>query len=532
MLIFLLGISLSQSSDCPLPNMSSGSFNLTSEPQLKDLMKAEYLFVLAISAQWCTHCCSLEPLLSAATASLSDLNIALVRGDLSTQTYLSKYIDKARPLPLVYIVHKNRLRLCEYPMDDDFYAFIDKFYRPFTSLDTEEQVDDFLVLQETEQLAVVGFLYDLSEDSYLQQYTEAALDIVDWPSTRLGLVGDRALIKTMAKKQKHTQYYNSVVLHTRATTKCLDLEVDSDILRFITSNAVGLIEELNTYTFQVYRTIGLPLLVMFIDKNKAEHYEFLQLFEKAGRDYVDAVKIVWMDGATPANAEKRRSVGLVNDILPAMAFNLLDGRLFPYDDTKEITIPGIRVFIRDFLQNKLKSGPNKSIISAAQEFDDKFKDTTYLYASEIDSKVLSEGYDVMLLIYDSKQEDAISIAPYFNKMALRFRELKIDTLKIYRIDANLDPVQAKIGNLRSPTILLYPAYHKKNPFIQYSGEGRVVQLMFFAQKYADIKFELPELPHLSPDQVPAYWEQVAELDEEHRKKVAAANERRNWDEYF
>ena len=532
MLIFLLSISLSSSSECPLPNLSAGSFNLTSEQHLKDLMKSEYLFVLAVSAQWCTHCCSMEPYLSYATDALDQSDIKLVRGDLASQGYLSKYIDKTRSLPLLYIVHKNRFRLYDYPMGDTFYAFVDRFYRPFTPLETEEQIDDFLELKDNAQLAVVGFLYDRPEDYYLQKYIDLSIDLIDWPSTRFGFVSNQELIKTMAKRQRHTLYYNSVVMKTRATTKCLDLELDSDILRFITSNAVGLIEEFNPYTSQIYRTIGLPVLVMFIDKNKAAHYDFLQVFEKAGRDYANAVKIAWMDGADPANAERKRAIGLVNDVLPALAFNMVDGRLFPFDDTKEITIHSIQMFIRDFLMNKLKSGPNKSRNPVAQQFEDKFKDTAYVYAGEIDSKVLGEGDDVMLLIYDSNKEDEISIAPHYNKVALRFKELKISTLKVYRIDANLDPVQAKIGNLPTPTLLFYPAYHKSSPFIQYSGEPKVVQMMFFAQKYSDIKFELPELPHLSPDQVPAYWEQVAELDEEQRRKVAAANERRAWDEYF
>jgi hypothetical protein len=54
-------------------------------------------------------------------------------------------------------------------------------------------------------------------------------------------------------------------------------------------------------------------------------------------------------------------------------------------------------------------------------------------------------------------------------------------------------------------------------------------IMFFIEKYVDITFELPELPHLSPEQVDAYWVQKAELPEDRQKAVGDANERRNWD---
>ena len=239
-----------------------------------------------------------------------------------------------------------------------------------------------------------------------------------------------------------------------------------------------------------------------------------------------------MDGAQPANAEKRRSIGLVNDVLPAVGFNLFDGVIYPYDESKENTYEGIQKFVVDFLTNNLKPGTNKSIKQLNRELEEKYSDTPGLSIHEIDDKVLSDGNDVLLLIYDSKNETSLNIASNYNRVARRFKELKIYSLKVYRIDARVEPVQTKFGTYALPSILFLPAFHKKKPFLQFTGEGRTVQLMFFAQKYADIKFELPELPHLTPEQVPAYWEQVKELDEEKRKKAAAANERRDWGDYF
>ena len=49
MLLSFMLIALAQS-ECELPNMSAGHFNLTSEKQLKDIMKKEPAFLIGISA--------------------------------------------------------------------------------------------------------------------------------------------------------------------------------------------------------------------------------------------------------------------------------------------------------------------------------------------------------------------------------------------------------------------------------------------------------------------------------------------------
>ena len=239
-----------------------------------------------------------------------------------------------------------------------------------------------------------------------------------------------------------------------------------------------------------------------------------------------------MDGAKPENNEKKKSVGILTDVLPAMAFNLIDTRVFPFDYTKEINSENLKKFIFDFLNNKLKPGAKQTMRQQNPEIEEKYKDTPYISADLIHSKILDEGTDVMLLIYDSSNKSALAIAPHYNRVARRFNELRINSLKVFRIDAAAEAVHSILGTYILPAILFFPSFHKAKPFVQFTGDATTVQMMFFAQKYADIKFELPELPHLSPDQVPAYWEQVAELDSEKRKKTAEANERRDWGDYF
>jgi Thioredoxin-like domain/Thioredoxin len=529
-LLLFLQFGMISSTVCELPNFSAGNFNITSEKQFKDLVKKDELFLLALSAKWCTHCCQFEKILQDTTKELNQRNFTVARADISTQTYLSKNVDKNENLPHLYVIYKGKFKRYDYPMGPYVYTYIDKFRNPHQVLNTEAQIERFLMPSDDDLIIVIGFISDLSED-YLKFYKDAAIETVDWPSTKFGVVTDKALIKSLKNTGKYVKYLNSITVHAKNETKHLDLELDSKILDFIISSSIGAVEQLTTFTFQIYKTLEMPLLVLFIDEKVADHYNYITIFEKVARDHPD-IKFVWMDGSTQTNIEKRKAVGLVNDILPAVAFNLYGEGIFPYDDTKPITVEGLNKFIHDYASNSLKPGPNKSRRVVNKELEEKFKDTALLYMNDFYSNAATEGYDVLLILYDPNDQNSTLIAPYYNKVAKRYKELKINSVKVYRIDRTLHPTEAIIGHYNLPAILFLPAFHKNRPYVQYTGEAKTVPLMFFVQKYADIKFELPELPHLTPDLIPAYWEQVSELDEEKRAQVAAANERRDWGDYF
>ena len=68
---------------------------------------------------------------------------------------------------------------------------------------------------------------------------------------------------------------------------------------------------------------------------------------------------MWLDGSTEENKARKRKIGLVTEILPSMAFNLLDGRIISFDESAELTQESIAAFAADFLDGKLKSTGKK-----------------------------------------------------------------------------------------------------------------------------------------------------------------------------
>jgi hypothetical protein len=47
--------------ECTMKNMSVGEFRIVNEKHMRKMIKENDLFVLAVSASHCTHCCEIEP---------------------------------------------------------------------------------------------------------------------------------------------------------------------------------------------------------------------------------------------------------------------------------------------------------------------------------------------------------------------------------------------------------------------------------------------------------------------------------------
>jgi hypothetical protein len=56
-----LAVTAAAIKECPMPNMSVGDYNITSEAKWKKFARENEVFVLGVSANWCLHCCASEP---------------------------------------------------------------------------------------------------------------------------------------------------------------------------------------------------------------------------------------------------------------------------------------------------------------------------------------------------------------------------------------------------------------------------------------------------------------------------------------
>jgi hypothetical protein len=269
---------------------------------------------------------------------------------------------------------------------------------------------------------------------------------------------------------------------------------------------------------------------MFIDPNNINHYKYLSMFEKVAAMFEDKIKFGWLDGTESTNRKRKRALGLVTEKLPGVAFNLLDARTVPFDEATELSKENLISFVHDFLDHKLESRNNPAVHTVDPEFESLYKDTPKLQFADFKDRVLSEGYDVLVLFYSSfKDEKSSQIAPHYNKLSKRFQELEFPNIRVYRMDISQESVPKHIRIDHIPSVYFFPAFKKTPPYVEYTGEAKILPMMFFVEKFADIPITLPELPHLHPSQIPDYHKQVEELDEEKRRRVKEANERRHWE---
>lgn len=496
---------------------------------------------MGVSANWCLHCCQFEPIYAAIHELLKETQspVSFLRIDSGKEPYIKRYTQGTEDMPQLYVLKEGHFYHFNNELRPEVVQrFVQHLEKPVKDLATEEEVEEFLDKMDDRPNAVnvLGFFYeeDRDADSDYGHFSKTALTLASWINLELAQVTDKSLIKSLRSKGKFVTHLDSILITRKdAKPRIMDLALrsqDMTIHKWVLLHSVGLVEELTAYNFSIYKLIGLPMLMLFLDRNNIHHDDYLDMFAKVADIFENQVKFVWVDGTDPIMKQKKRALGLVTEILPAVAFNLLEDRTLPFDEAKPLTYDNLLGFVRDYVEHRVVSRRNKPEKLGNKELEEAYRNTPRLHTVDFEKEVLQEGYDVVVLFFSSfGNEESLRFAPYYNKMAQRFAELEFPNVKVFRLDVAVESVPKHIKIDSLPAIYFFPAFHKQPPYIHYTGMGKVLPLMFFIEKYADIRFELPELPHLHPNQISAYYEQKAELSPEKQKKVEEANERRHWD---
>ena len=427
---------------------------------------------------------------------------------------------------------------------------------------------------------VVGFFSDhegIEEDEY-DDFIEAAESIQMYADIYVGLVTSKK-VSNWYKDNKHIDRTPSLYLMDQEDA-AQSINLDEfygeklNIKDWILQSAMPLVGKLTHSNFPLYEKRSLPMLMMFLDLED-EHQTWnpgrviggksggilnehlLEEYRIVAKEHSDRISFVFLDGN--GYIDKMKSLGLYGgkERLPSLAFNTKSGSQIPFPESLPINRDTLMQFCADFISGKLQSKADaqemarKALQSAvpiskkntavrrerkgapeikqgvSEQFGDGFTgdDAVYVVNNDNFDEVVmnNDDKDVLLLLHAKGCETCSHFAVYFKRMANRFKELGIKSLRIARMDVTDEapPVHANLMVGELPILALLPAIvddtEKPTP-IFYSGMGKIQQMMKWVQQHVVIPFELPNLPHLNEEQVKLYKEQVREREETLEKK--------------
>lgn len=174
-------------------------------------------------------------------------------------------------------------------------------------------------------------------------------------------------------------------------------------------------------------------------------------------------------------------------------------------------------------KNKAERKPRKKAPPVekgiAEQYDVEYDRKGFIQVAtpeNFDALVMQEDMDVVLLLHSQSCEPCAHFAVYFKRVAERFADLNVPSLRIVRMDVTRQTPPAHLNLLGAgalPTVVMLPAFAKHSPWNFYSGVGKPQEVMKWIQKQSTIDFDLPNLPHLTEEQRVLYKEQIREREE-------------------
>lgn len=114
--------------------------------------------------------------------------------------------------------------------------------------------------------------------------------------------------------------------------------------------------------------------------------------------------------------------------------------------------------------------------------------------------------------------------------ATQFMALGVETMRVAKFDVEKYVLPAHVGVQYSslPAVVFFPAKDKQVPYKYFTGRGKAQYLMWWAQEHASYSFELPEDPHLTPEQRVMKKVQLRQRAEQKVTEAEAAEVAGDW----
>lgn len=570
-------------SESLLPILSAGHFNLTTRNFSKAVTRRTPLLV-GFSANSCYKCIAAEAAYDQASKQLVTLGVAFGRADADRlRDRLAELGATSLPAIGVYLSRRPP-RLYDGPHTAEcIIEYATKLKSPAVQrIESNAELEAFLSSGSNRtwmaQTFVVGFFRE-EEDEY-DEFLEVAESWQSSKDTYFGQVtGDLALEAVDAGIIDRTP---GVVVRRRSDQVMETGSLDAiQLSEFVETRSLPLVGELTANNFGQYEKLLRPMFLLFLDlrghdRSNASRFvgglsgslynnDLVAEVSAVARDesFRDRVAFAYCDGIL--YADRMKALGLFGgkERLPALAFNTNErGVAAPYPESLPVDRANLRDFVAAFLSKRLRTkqdtekfaiakqqrplagdfmpqrqprraapeervgvseqfGPSSKGVAARGKVDAVFE----LTVSNFNDIALDDSKDCMIMFHSANCANCAHLAVYYKKVAERFREEGIESLVVARFDTTdaAPPVALALVAAELPTILFLPAYDKRPPYTFYSGLSKVQPIMRWAEQVASIRFSLPDLCHLSPEDRELYKQQVTDIERAKRKEASSGD---------
>ncbi|RAK75111.1 protein disulfide isomerase PDI1 [Aspergillus fijiensis CBS 313.89] len=422
-----------------------------------DLVLAEFF------APWCGHCKALAPKYEEAAAELKAKDIPLVKIDCTVEEDLCRSQGvEGYPTLKIFRGPDSSKPYQGARQAESIVSYMIKQSLPAVSPVDGENLEEIKTM---DKIVVIGYIdsEDKTTHDAFEAFAESQRD-----NYLFAEASDPAIAKVEGVEQP------AFVLYKDFDEKkaVFDGEIDQQaLLGWVKTASTPLVGEIGPETYSGYITAGVPLAYIFAE-TKEEREQLTEDFKPIAEKHRGSINIATIDakmfGAHAGN------LNLDPQNFPAFAIqDPAKNAKYPYDQSKELKVEDLEIFIQDVLHGKIEPSIKSEPIPETQDGP-----VTVVVAHSYKELVLDNDKDVLLEFYAPWCGHCKALAPKYDELASLYVNNPDLAAKVTvaKIDATANDVPDPITGF--PTIRLYPAGAKDSP-IEYEGSRTVEDLANF-----------------------------------------------------
>lgn len=357
---------------------------------------------------------------------------------------------------------------------------------------------------------VIAFLNDKNDfKEEMKHLNKAAMDLADREDLRIAKVTNPALVKKYKEKYDlkwFSQFSsNSLVMLKKDAnrpefiTKYYDLNIETtQFIDWISQQSLEPLEELSAAAFKIIGFIKKPMFMVYLNRTHPvygpESVELYNILSEIAEDYPQFTFTFTEEDRYRAS---KKDLDITWDEEPSMSLNQLlydQKTVFPRD--KPFTKKNVVKFISGIIDGSIKSKKFK-LPDSKQEYVKHLKNVKNVKTSSFYQFKNDDGKDVAVLFFNSNKLDheGEKTIKSFGKAARRFKDLKVKSVKMGVYDLGKQSPIDGIEFDSKPKVYVFPANSKSEPYTELMSTN-TERIMKDIESHADIKFTLPNFPHL------------------------------------